>query len=86
MEFGVGAHLRRLEHNHDEAIAAQPRDDLLFVPAARLNADPLDAMLAQPSRQFGVTVAVLAMSSLRLPVSMPAQIVVCWLIFVDPSL
>src|SRR5450631_631881 len=50
MKLGVGPYLRGLEHDDHEAIAAQPDNDLLLVAAARLDADPLDSALPQPSR------------------------------------
>src|SRR6266545_2721650 len=55
-ELGIGPHLRGLEHNDHEAIAAQLRHHGLLIAAARLNADPFDALAPQPGRQTPVAV------------------------------
>jgi hypothetical protein len=49
-EPGIGPHLRRLEHNHYETVTPQLRDHRLLIAAARLDPDPLDAPLPQPTR------------------------------------
>ena len=96
-EPGIGPHLRGLKHDHHKAVAAQMRDDLLLVAATRLDADPFDLALPQPGGQRRVAIRAVvdlqlaglpssATSSLCLPVSMPAQTMLCLLIFVDPSL
>jgi hypothetical protein len=45
VKLGIGSHLRRLEHDHDEPLAAQPGDDRLLIAATRLDADPSDPAL-----------------------------------------
>src|SRR5262249_34333127 len=52
----ISPHLRGLEHDDHEAVAAQPRDHGLLVAAARLDADPFDAVLPQPGRQRSVAI------------------------------
>ncbi len=49
-EAGIGAHLGRLEEDHDKPVAAQLRHHRPLVAAARLDANPLDPMPAQPPR------------------------------------
>ena len=49
-ELGIGPHLRGLEHDDHETVAAQLGDDRLLVAAARLDPDPLDPVSPQPSR------------------------------------
>jgi hypothetical protein len=66
VELGVGAYLRRLENNHQEPVATQLGYDCLLVSAARLNADPLGAMPAQPGGQGPVAIrGVVDLQSLR---------------------
>jgi len=55
-ELGIGPHLRGLEHDDHEAIAAQPCNNGLLVAAARLDADPFDAVALQPGRQRSVAI------------------------------
>src|SRR5205823_2189541 len=45
MERRVGSHLRRLEYDHYKTILPKMTNHLLLVPAARLDADPIDTML-----------------------------------------
>ena len=50
-KFCEGTHLRRLEHDDLEAVAAQRQDHVALVTAARLDADAFDAVSAQPRRE-----------------------------------
>src|SRR5712691_7046937 len=47
---GIGPHLGRLKEDYDKPGAAQLGHHRCFVTAARLDADPLDPMPAQPPR------------------------------------
>ena len=53
-KFCKGTHLRRLEHDDPEAVATQRQDNLALIATARLDADPLSAVLPQESRQGGM--------------------------------
>ena len=97
VELGIGAHLRRLKHHDNEPLAPQLGDDRLLIAAARLDPDALDlwrrshsSSTLWPSAVFSTCscseLPSIATSSFRLPVSIPAQIVVCLAIFVDPPL
>ena len=55
VEFGIGPHLRRLEHHHHEPLAPQLDDDRLLIAAARLDPDALDPVPPQPRQQNLVT-------------------------------
>jgi hypothetical protein len=44
VELGIGAHLRRLEHHHDNPLASQFGDNGLLIAATRLNPDAFDPM------------------------------------------
>ena len=57
MKPRISAHLRGLEHDDHETIAAQLGDDGLLVATARLDADSPDLMPPQPGRQFLMTVS-----------------------------
>jgi hypothetical protein len=48
----VGAHLRELKHDDHETALPQPPDNRLLVAAGGFDADPLDPVLPQPSRQL----------------------------------
>jgi hypothetical protein len=55
VEFGVGANLRRLEHDHHQAVAAQLLDYRLLVAAAGFDPDPTDSVPTQPRGQPTMT-------------------------------
>jgi len=97
VEFGIGPDLRRLEHHDHEPLAAAARRPGCSITAARLDPDrltrlPFAAMpsnTAWPSDVSPPATAAAALDryvELDLPVSIPAQIVICFVIFVDPSL
>src|SRR5260221_309914 len=50
-KLGVGTHLRGLEHDDREAIAAQSTNNRLLVAATRLDANALDLLPPQPGGQ-----------------------------------
>src|SRR4029450_2021452 len=56
MEHGIGPHLCGLEYDHQEPVLAQLQHDGLLIAAARLDPDPFDLVLPQPSRQGFVTI------------------------------
>ena len=97
VELGIGAHLCRLKHHHNEPLAPQLGDDWKLIAATRLDPDALDLVAPQPLQQHLVALSrvldlqlqelpSIATSSFRLPVSIPAQIVIRLAIFVDPPL
>src|SRR5262249_39486517 len=51
LKLGIGAHLRRLEYDHGHIMLAQRGHHLLLVAAARLDADALHPLFAQPLQQ-----------------------------------
>src|SRR5260221_4915810 len=53
---GIGPHLRGLEHDDHDPVAAQLRHHGLFVAAACLDADPHGAVLPQPFRPLPVAI------------------------------
>ncbi len=67
--FGVGPHLRRLEHDDQKAFPAKGGYDRLLVATTRLDADPVDPVLSQPAPQDGVpVVSVVDLQPLRAPI------------------
>ena len=56
MELGVGPHLRRLEADDGEAVAAEMGDDVTVMRTGGFDPDPFHVVLAEPSGQGGVAI------------------------------
>ena len=55
VELGIGAHLCRLKHHHNEPIAPQLDDNRQFIAATCLDPNALDLVAPQPLQQRLVT-------------------------------